>query len=349
MVTRTIKLSRGLKIAHLNVNRLLSKIHSLRDLLETHRFDVLTVSETWLTSNILDSEISIEGYHTARRDRSHSVKSRGGGSLIYVRNGIQFTFKESFSTTGSECLWIEVTRKFCKPLFICSVYRPEEHKIDDFIVDLENGLNQVPDRAEVCLLGDFNIDYANRSIARRRMERFASQFGFCQLLSDPTRVTEFSRTTIDLIFVNNNHRISQSGVIHLPISDHSLVFCVMKSGVPKAQPRTIDYRSYKNYDKNAFLSDLNQVPWSVIDATDDVDEAICTWNDLFCEVADIHAPTKSRKIKGNPCPWMTSELTNLMQDRDYHHRKAIRSNSSYHWQMFKKLRKRSNNKLKLLK
>ena len=38
-----------------------------------------------------------------------------------------------------------------------------------------------------------------------------------------------------------------------------------------------------------------------------------------------------------------------MQDRDYHHRKAIRSNSSYHWQMFKKLRKRSNNKFKLLK
>ena len=155
MVTPTIKLSRGLKIAHLNVNRLLSKIHSLRDLLETHRFDVLTVSETWLTSNILNSEISIKGYHTARRDRSHSVKSRGGGSLIYVRNGIQFTVKDSFSTTGSECLWIEVTRKFCKPLFICSVYRPEEHKIDDFIVDLENGLNQVPDRAEVCLLGDF--------------------------------------------------------------------------------------------------------------------------------------------------------------------------------------------------
>ena len=62
-----------------------------------------------------------------------------------------------------------------------------------------------------------------------------------QLIKEPTGITDTSRTLIDLIFVNNDHRIVKSGVIPVALSD---VFCILKAGVfIKAQPRLFEYRS----------------------------------------------------------------------------------------------------------
>ncbi|CAB4023166.1 Hypothetical predicted protein [Paramuricea clavata] len=52
--------NRGLKIAHLNVRSITNKIDSLRLLLLNNPFDVLTISETWLTKNISDPELNIQ-------------------------------------------------------------------------------------------------------------------------------------------------------------------------------------------------------------------------------------------------------------------------------------------------
>ena len=41
-------------------------------------------------------------------------------------------------------------------------------------------------------------------------------------------------------------------MIHLALSDRSLVYCTLKAGVPKAPPRVIEYRSDKHYDKEHF-------------------------------------------------------------------------------------------------
>ena len=59
---------------------------------------------------------------------------------------------------------------------------------------------------------------------------------------------------------------------------------------------------------------------------------------MFSEVADKHAPIKKSRIKGIKTSWLTAELKDAMRDRDYHHRKAIKSNSEFHWNMYKKLK-----------
>ena len=40
-------------------------------------------------------------------------------------------------------------------------------------------------------------------------------------------------------------------------------------------------------------------------------------------------------MKGRHAPWITSNLSNAMRDRDYHRRKAVKSNSEYHWKLYK--------------
>ena len=60
------------------------------------------------------------------------------------------------------------------------------------------------------------------------------------------------------MFVNNEHRITYSGVIPMSLSDHSFIYCIVKAGVPKGKPRTIEYRCYKSYDKEANAKSIQQ-------------------------------------------------------------------------------------------
>ena len=46
---------------------------------------------------------------------------------------------------------------------------------------------------------------------------------------------------------------------------------------------------------------------------------------------------------------MTSDLKNAMRDRDYHHKKAIKTNLKYHWEMFKKIKNFVNKQVKKCK
>ena len=65
-------------------------------------------------------------------------------------------------------------------------------------------------------------------------------------IKNPTRLTEDTSSTIDLIFVNSCHRIVTHGVQECGISDHSIVFATKKSGFPKGPAQVREIRSYKN-------------------------------------------------------------------------------------------------------
>ena len=53
-------------------------------------------------------------------------------------------------------------------------------------------------------------------------------YGLQQLITEPTRMTQTSATLIDLIYTNCPDTIVCSGVPHISISDHSIVFAYRK-------------------------------------------------------------------------------------------------------------------------
>ena len=61
---------------------------------------------------------------------------------------------------------------------------------------------------------------------------------------------------------------------------------------------------------------------------------------------DSHAPLKKRRVKGTTAPWMNNKIAEAMRDRNYHLRKAQKSNSTYHWGMYRKLRNFVNREIK---
>ena len=76
----------------------------------------------------------------------------------------------------------------------------------------------------------------------------------------------------------------------------------------------------------------------MIDFNGDVDPAVEMWNTLFTDVASRHALIKKTRIKEAKTPWMTSDLKNAMRDGDFRRAKAIKTNSTYHWEMYNKMK-----------
>ena len=54
-------------------------------------------------------------------------------------------------------------------------------------------------------------------------------FNLTQIISKPTRITNTSKSLIDLCFTNFPDKVRLSGVHSLGISDHSLIYLIRKS------------------------------------------------------------------------------------------------------------------------
>ena len=326
-------------MAHLNVNRLYNKLDSIRELLSKSSLDVLTITESWLTLDILDSEIDIDGYTAVRKDRVFTNKFQDGGIIVYIKNGINYTVRSDLTSDGIESVWVQINNQKCKPTVVGTFYRAPDENIDHFIEGLDQSLGLLDlNSIEIVILGDFNVDFTSKLSLKQKLNSCFLANDLHQLMKCPARITEHSKTVIDLICVNMQHKFVQTEVTNSHLSDHSIALCVLKGVVQKQPPRIHESRSFKNYCKQSFIDDLSSVPWNVIEATNSVDDAVSLWEHLFCSVADQHAPIKKKRLKGFSSPWVTENLISIRQDRDYFHRKARRSNGKYHWNRYRKLR-----------
>ena len=72
---------------------------------------------------------------------------------------------------------------------------------------------------------------------------------------ESSRVTETSSTPIDVIMTSSIDLVERSGVLKSHISDHYLVYALLKLKISKPPPSYVKVRSYKNYDSQLKLGD----------------------------------------------------------------------------------------------
>lgn len=90
----------------------------------TSEYDVIFLSETWLTPDIADSEVFSDSFNVYRKDRNvqTSDKQRGGGVLIAVRSGHE-SFQITVDAGNVEHVFVRVDINRVKFIFGC-VYIP---------------------------------------------------------------------------------------------------------------------------------------------------------------------------------------------------------------------------------
>ena len=164
---------------------------------------------------------------------------------------------------------------------------------------------------------------------------FCNCFNLTQLVEEPTRITEHSRTLIDVILTTTENNVKQTVTIPSSISDHDIVMSTLALKKCRSKPTYVSVRSFRNYDKDAFCKDISNAPWSIIENLKDVNESLNGFDSLFNEILDQHAPIKKVKVPVRPNPFVTEEIRVLMRCRDRWRKFSRKSGDSIAWSNYR--------------
>ena len=223
-------LPKGLKVACHNVNRLINlrdaiTLDRLKLVLEVNNppVDLYCICETFLTEHTQDNYVKVKGFDLVTKDRTHK---QGGGLIMYVRRGLDFKRRKDLETNSIEVIWLELLLSN-KPILLCSIHRPpndDSHLIHDWLTHMEDMLTWAySENKPLVLTGDFNIDLLkedNSNTLRTEWESLYENFELVQIIKEPTRVTDRSKSLIDHIYCSVDLPVLKHAVVQYGISDH---------------------------------------------------------------------------------------------------------------------------------
>ncbi|GMT25603.1 hypothetical protein PFISCL1PPCAC_16900, partial [Pristionchus fissidentatus] len=171
--------------------------------------DIICITESWLNSRTPSSLlIGNLPYTLVRRDRT---RSRGGGTLLIIRDHFHFSVVQSVND-DIECLSVDLLTSSSLFIRLCIVYRPPSYSnpqtesLTDSLSDLI-ATSPYP----VVFIGDFNSDNITSPISPidKTLDSFVSSSGLSHLIRSPTR----SNRCIDWLLTSDISCISDPTVI----------------------------------------------------------------------------------------------------------------------------------------
>ena len=150
---------------------------------------------------------------------------------------------------------------------------------------------------------------------------------------------------IDLFLTNNYRSFLSTCALSSGLSDfHKLVVTVMKTTFPKANPKKIFYRKYKNFDVSNFSNHLIHH----ISAHAETRTSFKKFQEIILHELNIHAPWKQNFIRANEVPYMNKKLRKAIMTRsrlanEYHNTKSLTETFKKHKNYCNRLYKRERN------
>lgn len=173
---------------------------------------------------------------------------------------------------------IEISKPNSSPFLFTTWYRPPKSS-DELFDKFEYLLNKADSKyKEYFILGDLNSDLIAPSIQSHtsKLIDLFDTYQRSQLINEPIRVTENTKTLIDRIITNNKEYLTHHGVLTTSISDHNLIFAVRKIEHRRGPPRFIETRSFKNFNEAKFIQDRQNTNWPM---PKDSDKIYHVWED----------------------------------------------------------------------
>ena len=285
-----IKNVNRLIIGNLNINSIANKFDQLKTIIPGY-IDILVIVETKLDVSFPESQFLIEGYSTPYRlDRNRN----GGGVMIYVREDIpsKKLMKQNLPD-DIEGLFIEINLRKCKWLLFGSYHppsQPDQYYFDNIgrALDIYNKFYN-----KSLLVGDFNAEETEPCL-----NSFLSEFDLTNLVKNKTCFKSIENPScIDLFLTNSSNSFQHTQTISSGLSDHhKMVVTVLKNTFSKMKPKEIIYRSYTNFDKEIFKSDLKDNLENNSNSSDYLD-----FENIFFKDFGITCTSKEKNLGGKSC------------------------------------------------
>lgn len=250
------------------------------------------------------------------------------------------------SSAGFHQLWLQIQHKNMKSFLLCVAYRPPDCPVSCLVEDfLDNYSYALTFRKDIFVAGDLNCNLLKDSPESEALNEMCNSLNLSQLIKEPTRVTLQSSSLIDVILASNTSLVEKSGVEVTHISDHYLVYSILKLKLPK-QLSYIVTRSLKNYSSERFTRDLAQITWQENSIDNDINQKTDNFNQKFLNVLNMHAPIKTIKIKRRLCPFVDREIVVMMKTRNMFHRIARETGQALDWDRYRSYKNQVKEKLR---
>ena len=293
-----------------------------------HRYniDVAVITETHLDRNIPDEQIEQTGYKTIRRDRNFSAvnKSKGGGLILYMKNGMQYVEPRVRVPDDLEVCWCVLEPSRPNSIIVAGVYLPpnahamQRRMLADHLIETVDFLRSLRPKACTVLMGDFNNVFDVRSLTK--------QLSLHQIVTEPTR----DASILDIIVTDIN---SQNMPIIAPAvgtSDHKTVLWINSDTKHKTyECRTV--RPMKESCIRRFGQWICEQDWHDIIGIKDIDQAAELLEERLLTAYEHFFPLISYKCKMDEPPWITKRLKELIKRRN-------RAQSRHQYDKLKRLR-----------
>ena len=260
-------------------------------IIKDNNFHIFAISETWLINNISSENFYISGYNPIMRlDR---IGRTGGGVALFSIDSLVLKRRQDLELPGHEFLWAEFIASGRN--FLCGVcYRPPDND-NMLLADFFNGFQFMLDRIrmlggnhKLIILGDFNAHYSqqfpnNSTEIGKQFHNFIILNDLEQLISEPTRVTLSTSTTLDLLITNCSNEFFSTGTLSFPLNcDHPVIFGEMVIALHERHCFKRDVWDFSHVNTVNLNRELLQVDWSdILDSCFDVDLIYEKWYRVF--------------------------------------------------------------------
>lgn len=185
-------------------------------------------------------------------------------------------------------------------IIVLGIYRSPVGNIDTFFNRLDYIICKMSTNkpnVRLIILGDINIDTLKDCNDSKQLKDFIMSHNLQDLLGNiPTRVTDFSQTSIDHV-VTNMENIFSINVINGHISDHYGQHLVLKLESPKSVPKRFKFkRAFSDRNILIFKQFLKNENWNNVHKIRDVNNKWSSFLDTIKWYLDVSCPVRKCTI-----------------------------------------------------
>ena len=148
-----------------------------------------------------------------------------------------------------------------------------------------------------------------------KLLRILNRHGLSNVIKDFTRITDNTRSLIDLSISSNKSKIKKAGTFDTGIADHRLNYCVLHLFRKRSPAKLKTVVDWKHCDIKNFKDSLALVPWHTCNIFDDIDDNYWLAESLYKDLSKEFLKTRKAKIRDKSLPWMNSDIRKLMNKR----------------------------------
>ncbi len=95
-----------------------------------------------------------------------------------------------------------------------------------------------------------------------------------------------------------------------------MVGITRETKLQKGGSKVVCHRTYKQFNQELFISDLQAVDRSVVCGDNNPDSSLNRFMDILMRIVDKHAPLRKSTVRIRCAPWLDTDLKELMHERD---------------------------------